>query len=1178
MSTVLSFNIFSRYDGSGVRQARSDINDFDNSTTKSTNSLNSWSGRISLATQGALAFGPALVPIATAAAGAAAATVAMGASAGAALGIYGLALKSAISSSDELAKHGDKNAQSFVKAHGDMTTAWKKLIAATTSDTLKPAATAVEGITAVIGKLKPILDAMGPVVQKVATDFKNWAQGSGMDKFVQTIVQYGVPALKNLVDAGEKVLSVLGTAFRTLAPEGLKLSEAIDKGAKALKGWADGGGFTRFLDKVHSVAPSVTQFFDDLWKASKKIGDAVAGLSTPSMIFVDLILKLIAHTPVPVLQGMAIAFVAIKTAMQGIAIYEAVGEVFGAGSTIAAIGAALWSGAMTVLIGTMIAFDVSTGVAVGLIALIVIAVAALAFGIYELVTHWAGFSHAMVTAWNATWAAVKSVVMTVWAWMQSTWGNLVDWFQQRWATVSNALIAAWNATWNFVKTTGQAVWTWIKSAWQTAIGGIATAWNTVGNALKTAWSATWNAVKTAASTVWNWFKTGFTTAINFFVSVWTTVSNALKAAWTATWNLLKTTATTIWNSFKTGWQAAVNFFVSIWTTVSNALKTAWTAVWNFLKTNAQTIWNTIKTAWQTFLNFFKSIWTTVSNALKTAWTAVWNVLKTTAQTVWNAIKTAWQTFLNFFTSIWNTVSSALKTAWQAVWDWLKSTAQTVWDAIKQAWQTLTDDIKKIWDTATTIIENAWKTTWDNLKSTAQGIWNDIKGVISDAVNFIIGIINGLIGGWNTVAGVLGLPQIPTIGGGGGGGSSSGVVGAGISAGGTGNSGLSAGASLSGTIGASSGTGPGGVPGFAEGGVLGGYSPGVDSISAMLSPGEGVLVPEAVRALGADFIHGANHFYSGGRAGQKTGHNFESGGVVRRFAAGGLTTGIIPGPIGNAIEGAVGAISGLGNGVAGKLTSGALGALPGVEAAIKAIMGFVGKAQGMGGPLAGMGAKAAEMGMTMVQKIMEKAQSLLASMASKAGGALGGSVKGLSALALKALKAAGLDPSQLANFLKRIQIESSGNPNAINNWDSNAAAGNNSEGLGQITLSNFATYGSGNILNPYDNLVASARYIGAVYGGQVPTGAAYASGTPGATSGWAMVGEQGPEMINFRGGESVMNNAELGSSRASAAGDTTLHMPITVHGNLDKDAVDKLNTQVIPQLRIMLAKGTGSRIG
>lgn len=58
---------------------------------------------------------------------------------------------------------------------------------------------------------------------------------------------------------------------------------------------------------------------------------------------------------------------------------------------------------------------------------------------------------------------------------------------------------------------------------------------------------------------------------------------------------------------------------------------------------------------------------------------------------------------------------------------------------------------------------------------------------------------------------------------------------------------------------------GGVIGYAGGGsVLGGYAPGRDTIPALLSPGESVLVPELTAAIGPQRIMAANHEASGGR--------------------------------------------------------------------------------------------------------------------------------------------------------------------------------------------------------------------------------------------------------------------------------------------------------------------------
>lgn len=69
--------------------------------------------------------------------------------------------------------------------------------------------------------------------------------------------------------------------------------------------------------------------------------------------------------------------------------------------------------------------------------------------------------------------------------------------------------------------------------------------------------------------------------------------------------------------------------------------------------------------------------------------------------------------------------------------------------------------------------------------------------------------------------------------------------------------------------------------MARGGVLSGYQPGRDTVPAVLSKGEAVLVPELVRQIGPKNILAANYAASG-RA-----PTFWSGGGVARFAAGGM---------------------------------------------------------------------------------------------------------------------------------------------------------------------------------------------------------------------------------------------------------------------------------------------------
>ena len=96
----------------------------------------------------------------------------------------------------------------------------------------------------------------------------------------------------------------------------------------------------------------------------------------------------------------------------------------------------------------------------------------------------------------------------------------------------------------------------------------------------------------------------------------------------------------------------------------------------------------------------------------------------------------------------------------------------------------------------------------------------------------------------------------------------------------------------------------------------------------------------------------------------------------------------------------------------------------------------------------------------------------------------GSLKDWINEAVTILKASGYDVSYDAVYETAIH-ESGGNPDAVNETDSNAVEGHPSIGLMQTIQSTFDAYalpGHTNIYNPVDNIIAAARYAAAVYGG------------------------------------------------------------------------------------------------
>lgn len=91
-------------------------------------------------------------------------------------------------------------------------------------------------------------------------------------------------------------------------------------------------------------------------------------------------------------------------------------------------------------------------------------------------------------------------------------------------------------------------------------------------------------------------------------------------------------------------------------------------------------------------------------------------------------------------------------------------------------------------------------------------WDRIMGIVRPPVEFVVNLVynNGIRPAWNFIAGLFDLGQLPELH-------------------------------------------------FAKGGIVPGYSPGNDTVPALLSPGEAVLVPEAVRYLGPTNILALNRW-------------------------------------------------------------------------------------------------------------------------------------------------------------------------------------------------------------------------------------------------------------------------------------------------------------------------------
>lgn len=339
---------------------------------------------------------------------------------------------------------------------------------------------------------------------------------------------------------------------------------------------------------------------------------------------------------------------------------------------------------------------------------------------------------------------------------------------------------------------------------------------------------------------------------------------------------------------------------------------------------------------------------------------------------------AWQhseTFRKIVTGVWDDIKKVFSAVAGFIEQWILAPFRAapdkvamIWGSIKKAFSTGWDDVKAVFSAVGAFFQKYFLGPIEAIPIALKKIWEAIKTVFYTGVNVAIDILNSLIGAVNFFLSKFKPTQklqfdlIPHVG----------------------------------------QKAPGkGFARAAHGMVVPGYAPGVDSVAAMLSPGEGVLVPEAVRALGPQWVLAVNAMFSQRRAG---GPGYAGGGIV----GGGLRA-LLPDPLG-VLPGA-----GAGHGVLAKPL-----------AATEQQLRQRGDAPGL-------------IGLGMADRIGEALSAALdrtINAGSVAAGAVTGATGGQgvtrwSGTVAEALALLGQSQSLVGAVLQLIKFESGGNPTAIN---------------------------------------------------------------------------------------------------------------------------------------------------
>jgi NlpC/P60 family/Transglycosylase SLT domain len=591
---------------------------------------------------------------------------------------------------------------------------------------LKPWAEFVLKLQAAVapgGKLRPIVDAIGQGISRLigpigslGTKMGTWITqlkapqiqkfAAWISKNLPTVTKFGLAmgtlAGKNLLGG----LPVIGEFVGRFNPLVAIMAEIVATSPKLR------AEFLKVVKAIEPIIPPLTHvvtiFIQDLLPTLltlvQYLVPAVIWVANLTTSFLDLIEPI---KPLADLIGGALtaAFIAWRLSMLGNPWFWVASAV-----VLSFIEMAKVSKPMAIaVLGVAAAFfiwAVAAGVlesipVVALIVAIALAVISLVLGIIWLVKNW-----------DTVWAKIKAITEDAWKFIDRIFQDIANWFinlynKYIWPVVRD-IIGAWNSV-------GAAFdWVW-NHIIKPTISGMIQAWHDVANAI----SAAWNNVIWPIIQIW---EIAMKVMFAIFIApiliaiwyAWVAMSWAIKKAWT---DIIQPTINAIVSAFRWLWnnvlQPVWSAIQTGWGLLTKAIAAAWQWLWNVI---LKPIFNAFSAAWAALVSAFNYWWvhlmSPVIHAIVSAFQWWWNNI---IHPIFTAFSNVWSGMANGFKQVYTT------------------TIQWVFDHIESGIQHTRDVFKA----AVSVISGAFNGLKDAVAIPARWIVNNIINPLINGANHLL---------------------------------------------------------------------------------------------------------------------------------------------------------------------------------------------------------------------------------------------------------------------------------------------------------------------------------------------------------------------------------------------------------------------------------------------------------
>lgn len=414
-----------------------------------------------------------------------------------------------------------------------------------------------------------------------------------------------------------------------------------------------------------------------------------------------------------------------------------------------------------------------------------------------------------------------------------------------WKPISGFFVNVWKVIWsgaigpminfftNSVPHAFGVTINWLKKNWPLLIGIIGGPLAEVAGIVIKYHNQIFNVVKS----VWGHIENTITGVLKPIASVtegvWNQIYKVTKDVWNVIYQVIRIPVLIIVGIIGEAWRGIKNLTGIVWPYVYSTIKSAWGHIENAVTGAVKPVVSLVVGAWNTIKAATKSAWDWIYNTSKDAWGHIENVVTGAAKPTSTIVQTAWRNLMGWTATAWDYVLRVSQAVWGKIGPYIIAWAKETLAAIVQDWKDIENWTKDVFQAVYTYIFNPLNKAYDwishnfvsgvenafrGLVTTVTSIWKGLKAAVGAPINFVIKDV------WNPFAKFV-------------------------------NAGLA-------IFNIKTRLPPGNPIAFAKGGKVPGFAPGVDSVHAMLSPGEFVLRPQAVAAIGTENLHRMNKMSKG----------------------------------------------------------------------------------------------------------------------------------------------------------------------------------------------------------------------------------------------------------------------------------------------------------------------------